>query len=118
MDRAMPFICPNLAPLLAPTQHVRRCHLAPGAAAPAAGICTNEADAARPAVVVTVVALNNESFGIIRDHGLVGKGPRGLDGFLGMLAEQVRVWVGVWLGVLVSRGVWGGLGSVCIRRGA
>ncbi|KAI8476936.1 MAG: hypothetical protein J3K34DRAFT_399862 [Monoraphidium minutum] len=34
------------------------------------------------------VALSNESFGLIRDTGKINKGPRGLEGFLAMLAEQ------------------------------
>lgn len=66
----------------------RRC-LTPGAAAPEDALCADAADG-RPRVLISVVAFANESFGVIRDHGLMGKGARGLDGFLGMLAEQVR----------------------------
>jgi hypothetical protein len=60
---------------------------------PAARACVTPEDTARPSVLILTVAMGNDSFGLIRDKGLINKGPRGISGFMGMLAEQVRALV-------------------------
>jgi hypothetical protein len=73
--------------------------------------------AGRPRVLIASVALNNESFGLVRDHGLINKGPRGFAGFLDMLAAQVITPRGHPCPALDARAV---LPSVCVlhQRGS
>lgn len=52
--------------------------------------CAAASDAARPSVIIMTVAMTNESFGLLRGEGLANRGPRGVGGFLDMLAEQVQ----------------------------
>jgi hypothetical protein len=61
-------------------------------AADGGGAAAEAAKQQWPEVLVATVALDNNSFGLIRDQGLANKGPRGFEGFLDMLAEQVS-WV-------------------------
>ena len=70
---------------------------AAAAAAPAAA-----APCGRPPVLVMTVALDNNSFGLERDKGLISRGPRGVGGFLRMVAGQDYPPCALSLGVLVS----------------
>ncbi|GBF94395.1 hypothetical protein Rsub_07209 [Raphidocelis subcapitata] len=60
--------------------------------------------AARPRVLIATVALNNQSFGLIRanESTLANLGPRGIDGFLNMLGQQEYPACRLSLGLLVS----------------
>ena len=72
------------------------------AAAAAAAEPAAAAPCGRPPVLVMTVALNNNSFGLERDKGLISRGPRGVGGFLRMVAGQDYPPCALSLGVLVS----------------
>jgi len=82
------------APLLSASSNL-------GSSGGISGACGPGEDASRPAVLIAVIAISNDSFGLVPGNGTFGKGRRGLEGFLGMLAEQASAW-GCGLGLMAA----------------